>query len=66
MFDCSPWALNFRDVLVAMGVIPSTVAGQDLGIGGECIGIVVAIGPRKKGRRLRPDIAVGQRVVATS
>ena len=40
----SHWALNFRDVLVAMGVIPSVVAGKALGIGGECVGVVAAVG----------------------
>eukprot|EP00971_Amphidinium_carterae_P141160 2797472-Amphidinium_carterae.1 len=32
------WALNFRDVLVAVGAIPMEVAGHSLGLGGECYG----------------------------
>ncbi|KAL1519792.1 hypothetical protein AB1Y20_023299 [Prymnesium parvum] len=38
------WALNFRDVLVAKGAIPEEVAGQTLGLGGECYGQVQRVG----------------------
>ena len=38
------WALNFRDVLVAQGAIPTDTAGAQLGIGGECGGVVVRVG----------------------
>ncbi|CAK0892769.1 unnamed protein product [Prorocentrum cordatum] len=40
----SLWALNFRDVLVSVGAIDTEVAGQDLGIGGECYGRVTRVG----------------------
>ena len=40
----SLWSLNFRDALVAKGLIPSTVAGRSLGLGGECYGIVLRAG----------------------
>ena len=40
----SLWSLNFRDALVAKGLIPSTVAGHSLGLGGECYGIVLRAG----------------------
>jgi NADPH:quinone reductase-like Zn-dependent oxidoreductase/aryl carrier-like protein len=53
----SVWALNFRDVLVAVGAIPSEVAGQSLGIGGECYGEVVRVGADVQG------LAVGDRVI---
>ena len=53
----SLWALNFRDVLVAKGAIPTEVAGASLGLGGECVGVVARIGDGVSG--LRP----GQRVV---
>jgi NADPH:quinone reductase-like Zn-dependent oxidoreductase/aryl carrier-like protein len=53
----SVWALNFRDVLVAVGAIPSTVAGQSLGIGGECYGEVVRVGASVEG------LAIGDRVI---
>ena len=52
------WALNFRDVLVALGVIPMDVAGQSLGIGGECVGTVTAVGAGVN------HVAVGDTVVA--
>ncbi|KAK3280247.1 hypothetical protein CYMTET_11903 [Cymbomonas tetramitiformis] len=52
------WALNFRDVLLALDVIPATVGGQELGIGGECTGRVAAVG---EGVR---HVAVGDEVVA--
>jgi len=38
------WALNFRDVLVAQGAIPTDTAGAQLGIGGECGGVVARVG----------------------
>eukprot|EP00929_Paragymnodinium_shiwhaense_P111785 TRINITY_DN80072_c0_g1_i1.p1 TRINITY_DN80072_c0_g1~~TRINITY_DN80072_c0_g1_i1.p1 ORF type:complete len:3057 (-),score=764.27 TRINITY_DN80072_c0_g1_i1:103-9273(-) len=52
------WALNFRDVLVAVGAIPQETAGKSLGIGGECYGEVVGIGSDVKG------VCVGDKVVA--
>jgi NADPH:quinone reductase-like Zn-dependent oxidoreductase/aryl carrier-like protein len=52
------WALNFRDVLVAVGAISSQVAGQALGIGGECCGEVVNVGSGVEG------LAVGDQVMA--
>jgi len=54
----SIWALNFRDVLVAVGAIPMEVAGQALGIGGECYGEVVRVGSGVH------DFSVGDVVVA--
>eukprot|EP00928_Gymnodinium_smaydae_P019045 TRINITY_DN17271_c0_g2_i3.p1 TRINITY_DN17271_c0_g2~~TRINITY_DN17271_c0_g2_i3.p1 ORF type:complete len:2830 (-),score=446.37 TRINITY_DN17271_c0_g2_i3:271-8760(-) len=54
----SVWALNFRDVLVAVGAIPTEVAGKSLGIGGECYGEVVRVGPGKS------NFAVGDKVIA--
>merc|ERR1719478_1405540 len=53
----SVWALNFRDVLVAVGAIPSEVAGQSLGIGGECYGEVVRVGADVQG------LAIGDKVI---
>lgn len=52
------WALNFRDVLVAKGVISSVVAGRSLGIGGECYGIVTRVGSDVRA------VAAGDHVVA--
>jgi len=52
------WALNFRDVLVAKGAISAVVAGQSLGIGGECYGKVAAVGEGVK------NVAVGDTVIA--
>ncbi|MET8861727.1 SDR family NAD(P)-dependent oxidoreductase [Nonomuraea sp. NPDC004580] len=50
-------ALNFKDVLRAMGVLPAaTTAALPLGI--ECAGRVTALGPGVEG------LSVGQRVVA--
>jgi len=54
----SIWSLNFRDVLVAVGAISAEVAGQSLGIGGECYGEVVSVGSGVAG------LAVGDRVIA--
>jgi NADPH:quinone reductase-like Zn-dependent oxidoreductase/aryl carrier-like protein len=54
----SVWALNFRDVLVAVGAIPQDTAGQSLGIGGECYGEVVRVGSGVA------DVAIGDLVVA--
>jgi len=54
----SLWALNFRDVLVAVGAIPAEVAGQKLGIGGECYGEVVNVGENVS------NLSVGDLVVA--
>ncbi|WP_405853292.1 type I polyketide synthase [Streptomyces sp. NBC_00090] len=50
-------ALNFIDVMKAMGTYPDTSAGAGL-IGGECAGVVAAVGPGVTG------LAVGDRVVA--
>jgi len=52
------WALNFRDVLIAVGAISTEVAGQSLGLGGECYGEVVRVGADVKG------LAVGDKVIA--
>jgi len=54
----SCWALNFRDVLVSRGAIPMDTNGQQLGIGGECGGVVVRIGS------LVSKVKVGDEVVA--
>nr|AQS99290.1 type I polyketide synthase [Gambierdiscus polynesiensis] len=54
----SIWALNFRDVLVAMGALSTEVAGQALGIGGETFGEVVAVGSAVS------NLSVGDRVIA--
>eukprot|EP00931_Biecheleriopsis_adriatica_P072874 TRINITY_DN47262_c0_g1_i1.p1 TRINITY_DN47262_c0_g1~~TRINITY_DN47262_c0_g1_i1.p1 ORF type:complete len:2707 (-),score=546.64 TRINITY_DN47262_c0_g1_i1:209-8329(-) len=54
----SLWALNFRDVLVAVGAISTVVAGQSLGIGGECYGEVTAVGEGVT------HVAVGDKVIA--
>mmetsp|Transcript_16138 Transcript_16138/g.56290 ORF Transcript_16138/g.56290 Transcript_16138/m.56290 type:complete len:2677 (-) Transcript_16138:165-8195(-) len=54
----SLWALNFRDVLVAVGAISTEVAGQSLGLGGECYGEVVSVGSEVKG------LSVGDKVIA--
>jgi len=54
----SSWALNFRDVLVAMGAISTEVAGKSLGIGGECYGEIASVGSGVSG------LAVGDRVIA--
>ena len=51
------WALNFRDLLVAKGVIPTATAGESLGIGGEALGVVTRVGSGVSG------VAVGERVV---
>ncbi|MFC9327395.1 SDR family NAD(P)-dependent oxidoreductase [Kitasatospora sp. NPDC057015] len=50
-------ALNFIDVMKAMGTYPDASAGADL-LGGECAGRVVAVGEGVA------DVAVGDRVVA--
>jgi acyl transferase domain-containing protein/acyl-CoA synthetase (AMP-forming)/AMP-acid ligase II/NADPH:quinone reductase-like Zn-dependent oxidoreductase/short-subunit dehydrogenase/acyl carrier protein len=47
-------ALNFRDLLVALGVVPGP---ERRGLGGECVGTVVACGPGV-------SLPVGQAVVA--
>ncbi len=49
-------ALNFRDVLIAMGLYPGTSAAERLG--GECAGEIVAVGPGV------PGLARGDSVVA--
>ncbi|CAJ1394121.1 unnamed protein product [Effrenium voratum] len=54
----SLWALNFRDVLVALGAIPDTVAGTSLGLGGETYGTVTALGEGVS------HLAVGDSVIA--
>lgn len=50
-------AVNFIDVMKAMGTYPDTSAGAGL-LGGECAGTVTAVGPGVTGT------AVGDRVVA--
>jgi len=55
----SLWALNFRDVLVAVGAISSNVGGVSLGLGGECYGTVTQIGEGVT------DVDVGDAVIAT-
>ncbi|MEU7068814.1 type I polyketide synthase [Streptomyces narbonensis] len=50
-------ALNFIDVMKAMGTYPDTSAGAGL-IGGECAGVVAAVGEGVTG------LAVGDRIVA--
>jgi phthioceranic/hydroxyphthioceranic acid synthase len=52
--------VNFRDVLTAMGLLPSTAHGEDVRdrIGFECAGTVTAAGPDAGGVR------VGDRVMA--
>lgn len=55
----SPWALNFRDVLVAVGAISANVGGTSLGLGGECYGTVTSVGEGVT------DVAVGDVVIAT-
>jgi phthiocerol/phenolphthiocerol synthesis type-I polyketide synthase C len=50
-------ALNFIDVMKAMGTYPDTSAGAT-SLGGECTGLVVAVGPGVTGT------SVGDRVVA--
>ncbi|MFG2822930.1 SDR family NAD(P)-dependent oxidoreductase [Kitasatospora sp. NPDC048365] len=50
-------ALNFIDVMKAMGTYPDSSAGADL-LGGECAGTVTAVGEGVTG------VAVGDRVVA--
>ncbi|MEU9360174.1 type I polyketide synthase [Streptomyces sp. NPDC048301] len=50
-------ALNFIDVMKAMGTYPDTSAGAGL-IGGECAGVVTAVGPGVTG------LEAGDRVVA--
>jgi thioester reductase-like protein len=47
--------LNFRDVLVAMGVIPP-VFEQSLDLGWECTGTVVRIGPGVEHLRVGEDV----------
>lgn len=47
--------LNFRDVLVAMGVIPP-VLEQSLDLGWECAGTVVRIGPGVEHLRVGDDV----------
>jgi acyl transferase domain-containing protein len=49
-------ALNFRDVLIAMGMYPGATAADRLG--GECAGEVLAVGPNVQG------VAPGDVVVA--
>ncbi|MFF3329611.1 SDR family NAD(P)-dependent oxidoreductase [Streptomyces sp. NPDC002888] len=50
-------AINFIDVMKAMGTYPDQSAGAGL-LGGECAGTVTAVGPGVSG------VAVGDRVVA--
>ncbi|WP_020639582.1 hybrid non-ribosomal peptide synthetase/type I polyketide synthase [Amycolatopsis balhimycina] len=50
--------LNFRDVLVALGRMPSTASGRGLRMGAECAGRVTRIGPDVTG------LEVGDEVVA--
>jgi acyl transferase domain-containing protein/NADPH:quinone reductase-like Zn-dependent oxidoreductase/short-subunit dehydrogenase/acyl carrier protein len=45
--------LNFRDVMVALGLVP----GDEIGIGGEGAGVVLELGPEVE------DLAVGDRVM---
>ncbi len=45
-------------MLVAIGLIPATVAGRELGIGGECVGKIAAVGEGVTG------FSVGDEVVA--
>jgi acyl transferase domain-containing protein/acyl carrier protein len=57
-------SLNFKDVLLAMGVVPVTFA-TGIPLGGECAGTVVAVGPGVEG--LAPGdevVAVAQRSLA--
>jgi len=51
-------ALNFLDVLKAMGVYPGLEADPAVALGAECAGVVVAVGPDVD------DVAVGDEVVA--
>ena len=51
--------LNFRDVLVALGVVEQDHGGS-LVLGGECAGVVTAVGPGVIG------LAVGDAVVAVA
>ncbi|WP_329564327.1 type I polyketide synthase [Kitasatospora sp. NBC_01266] len=55
----SATALNFIDVMKAMGTYPDSSAGADL-LGGECAGTVSAVGEGVT------ELAVGDRVVACS
>ena len=52
----SHWALNFRDVLVAKGILPDVVGDQSMGIGGECYGTVTRTGSAV--RSVRPGSVV--------
>lgn len=52
-------ALNFKDVLLAMGVVPSPIPGV-VPLGGECAGTVTAVGPGVT------DVAPGDEVVCVA
>ncbi len=51
-------ALNFLDVLKAMGIYPGVEASPSVALGGECTGVVVAVGEGVA------HVAVGDEVVA--
>ncbi|MEO8693818.1 MAG: type I polyketide synthase [Acidimicrobiales bacterium] len=51
-------ALNFLDVLKAMGIYPGFDASPDTALGAECAGTVVALGPGVR------EFAVGDHVIA--
>ncbi|MBY0277005.1 acyltransferase domain-containing protein, partial [Candidatus Binatia bacterium] len=52
-------SLNFKDVLLAMGVVPVTFA-SGIPLGGECAGTVVAVGPGVE------ELAPGDEVIAVA
>ncbi|ETS75485.1 hypothetical protein PFICI_12429 [Pestalotiopsis fici W106-1] len=52
--------LNYKDVVVSMGIVP----GDDSALGYEAAGVVTKISPTAA--RTNPDLAIGQRVVAFS
>jgi len=69
--ECRAVGLNFRDVLMAMGVIPKTSSHSELGI--DVSGVIVQAGPKVKGLRvgdrifcIAPEGSLATRIVLPS
>ncbi|WP_218005066.1 type I polyketide synthase [Actinomadura macra] len=58
LIEVSHAALNYRDVLTAVGMYPGQSLTRPPGLGWECAGVISAVGPRVQG------LAVGDEVVA--
>ncbi|TWP53885.1 amino acid adenylation domain-containing protein [Lentzea tibetensis] len=57
--------LNFRDVLVALGRMPSTAGDRGLRMGAECAGLVTRIGQDVTGLRVGDEVVAVDATMAT-